>query len=855
MNIVKKLTLRHLRENMGRTVVTVLGIIVSVAMITAVFVSAASFLNFDGEVSLLSYGDAQVTYEDVSQEQLKALKEDDRIAEVGSIIVAEDVNSFRLNDRVSDRTGTGNIYSGDVENLAQMLSSFEGKLPQDDTEIAVERNLIKKNKLDWKIGDTVEIPVGVRTDSEGNLCGMVYGWLSGEKFVENEIWEVKITAIMDVNPSTRAYDIVRGLSEEEASGTVDAMVTLKEEELNHKAIRTIRQITEDYGLGEYRLNEGYLDSILSFTEENSVAIAMLRMVAVILALIIVASVMLIYNTFGMSLAERVRYLGMLASVGATKKQKRGSVYFEGFILGLIGIPVGILSGIVGIYITLKLVGQKLVSTGMIMGVSDSGMGMKTVVPVWAIVGIVLFSMMTLFISAFLPARKASKVTPIAALRQTNEIKVKGRSLRTPRYVKWMFGYEGELAHKSLKRNGRKSRMITISITLSVVLFLSVNYFTTMFTQANASAYDMPYQITVGSEYKDKDALEEEMKKIEEIDLIYGVNNIYYPYDKKHADGEFHTEIMSEEYLTSTYKNLFSEEMNLYVNIVEDEHFRQMCGANGIEFDQFFGDSLKAVLMNNVSHRNGGAKVFEEKILGQKVGSKDETYVSAFEIAGLVEYDDTSYLCKLNPKNCVSLYVPESTFYRLYYKDDAGTEDVLYTFGIETEKHAKVIEEIYEILDEGGYSDAYASDLVDMLQSMNTIIFVLGVFTYGFIVLITLITIANIINTISTGILLRKKEFAMLKSVGMTPAGFRKMICLESLLYGFKALIFGLPISAGLSYLMNKQIGSGVIPFEINWGLYLLVVAVVFLVIGLTMFYAVAKAQRNSIVETLKEEIN
>lgn len=164
----------------------------------------------------------------------------------------------------------------------------------------------------------------------------------------------------------------------------------------------------------------------------------LPLVAIILVIIIIASVVLIYNSFGMSLSERVRYLGMLASVGATKQQKKMSVYYEGFILGIIGIPVGIGAGILGIGITLKAVGGKIIETGMLNGVDSTNMDMNVVVPLWAIAGIILFSVLTIFISSVVPSRKASAVTPIDAIRQCKEITVKAKgSNRLKSFAKFL----------------------------------------------------------------------------------------------------------------------------------------------------------------------------------------------------------------------------------------------------------------------------------------------------------------------------------------------------------------------------------------------------------------------------------
>lgn len=159
------------------------------------------------------------------------------------------------------------------------------------------------------------------------------------------------------------------------------------------------------------------------------------------------------------------------------------------------------------------------------------------------------------------------------------------------------------------------------------------------------------------------------------------------------------------------------------------------------------------------------------------------------------------------------------------------------------------------MDENNYGPYMVSDYMENMQTMNTLTFVMQVFIYGFIVLITLIKTENIINTISTGIAMRKKEFAMLKSVGVTSKGFRKIISLESALYSLKALPISLLLSIGISYSMNLSVGQSAIPFEINIPLYIGVILVVYAIIGAIMLYAVSKLKDDSIVETLKEEIN
>lgn len=854
MNIVNKLTLRHLKENKSRTVITTLGICVSVAMITAVFVAMASFLNLFGDVTIIGCGDYHARFYDITQEQLSSLENDSRIKETGIYITPEN-SSILLKDRKTDRLGTCEILIGDEVFLSQMLTSeCDGALPKNENEVAIEQSLLDKNGLDLKIGDKITFAQGIRYIKENGQDVSVAGdyYYPDEKFLADNFKEYTITAILHDNPATRFTPVFRGMSEEEKAGVVSASIQLSE--LNYKSLDTVKQIIKDYKISDYEINTDYLETVLAIDEDSVLAVSLIPMAAIILVIIMIASVVLIYNAFGMSLSERVRYLGMLASVGATRKQKKMSVYYEGIVLGCIGIPVGIVAGIIGIGITLKAVGNKIISTGMILGVSDSNMEMKTVVPIWAIIGIILISILTIFISCFVPSRKASKITPIDAIRQSNEVKIKAKRLKSPKIIRKIFGYEGELAYKNLKRNGRKSRVITGSIALSIILFLSCNYFCSMLTQANSLDMDVPYQVQAMVAYSDREKFEEDIKNIGGIDNYYSVNNKYVYCGGNNEIIEKNFE--NKEYLTPSYKNLFSSSIGLFIHAIDDSDFNEICKDNGIDYTQFYGKDVKCLILNDITHKGTGEKVFNDKIIGQHIISKENEYGESFdyEIGGLVNFDKDNYAFRLSMKNNLAGYIPLSQ-YAKDYTAQGGTDDINLLIGIETEKHAEVKEELTNLFEEKGYLNTYVSDYSEIMQMMNTLVFVIEVFVYGFISLITLITIANIINTISTNIQLRKKEFAMLKSVGTTPKGFRKMISLESVFYGLRAVIFGIPISVIISIVLNKTMSTTAIPFIFDWKMYLIVIAVVFAIISITMLFSVSKLKDDSIVETLKEEIN
>lgn len=858
MNIANKLTYRHLKENKGRTVVTTLGICVSVAMITAVFVAMASFLNLFGEIGKISSGNWDAYYYHLSQSQIEQVEKDSRISKVGLKYGSEN-KSFQIKNPTSYKRGTAEMIIGDKSYFEMVLTgNFDGKVPANENEVAVEKDFLDKNGMkDAKVGDKIVLTQGQRQLDDGSyVTGSNFN--KDEKFVPSgDEKEYTITAILHTNPATKYSSVWRGISEDEIkSGDICAYITLAKQ--NSSAYSTIEDIKNDYKIDVYQANEDVLASYLS-GRQGDFLVTMLPIVLVVLILIVIASVMLIYNAFGMSLSERVRYLGMLASVGATKSQKRKSVYFEGAILGAIGIPVGILAGILGISITLKLVGNKIISTGMIAGVNDSNMQMKTVVPAWAIIGIILVSIFTIFISAFIPARKASKITPIDAIRQRQEIKVKPKKLKAPKYIKKIFGYEGELAYKNLKRNGKKSRLITVSIALSIVLFISCNYFCGMFIQASGYEKNIPYQISTVISLEHKKDLEDALDKMQNVDKYYvDMVNSNYSLGKKGNLKD--TDIKNLSHYNSSYVKLFENgSVTMVIHYIDDSEFNKLCQNNDIDYNSFYGKNIKCLLLNNLTHKQDTSKVFNNSIIGQHIAERDEFVNEGdepldFEVGGLVKYDKNSLPCSFVPANVVGVFVPYSQYVNVIEK---GLEpnDVRLAMCIETDEHKEVAENLTTLLNENDFGGSYVSDNVDTLETMNTVIFIIQVFVYGFITLISLITIANIINTISANIALRRKEFAMLKSVGTTPKGFSKMVSLESVFYALKAVIFGVPISVLISVVLNKMLGESSIPYHFDIKLYLSVIIVVFVLILITMIYSVRKLKSDNIIEALKEDIS
>ena len=846
MNIINKLTLRHLKDNKKRTVVTIIGIIISVAMITATCVSVTSLIHVFAQSEAYTGGNWHIELENADAGQIEKLEQNEDLQYVGVCKTLELGNqaAVRVDSGKKASVSVGDILAGNRDYFSAMFTaSYQGKLPANENEMVVTREFLDKNGLSWQIGDTVRVELGRRVvkDTTGALQQITGSYAVGETFESGGPASYTLVGIAEKSnfPSGSAV-LFRGLSEAEQSG---GEVYLTAKTLDRGTLDILKNALTKAGIApDYNLHVELFRYNYIVLESDATMVTLLSFSSVIMIIIMIASVMLIYNAFGISVSERARYLGMLASVGATKAQKRRSVYFEGAVLGAFGIPLGFLAGIGGMAVTFRLLEPVFAKSGL----NYENTNFTLSFPWWIIPVIALLSIITIAISAYIPARRASRTTPIDALRQNTDVRVKAKKLRSPILVRKIFGYEGELAYKNMKRNGRKSRVITVSLALSIVLFLSVYSFCDMFSEATRLSTDNPYQVYAYVNTQDKDRFQKEAEALGYFDKMYSVNYVYGTGLTTATDN-----------FVNGYDRMFSKDEGgfvLYLCYVDDADFNAMCEENGINPQPFYkGDSM--VVMNSLEHTSNAAKIFSGSVIGTKLSSTRDVNdpVTELTVGALVPYRSTSYVYNLAAPVYVMAFAPVSAAEKTGFDVFGG----IYTFGFETTTHEALTESLQDLLETGNYADSGVFDMVSSIEMMNSTTLIMQVFLYGFITLMALISVANIFNTVSTSIDLRRKEFAMLKSVGVTPKGFNRMLRFESLFYGLKALIFGLPLGLLCSYFMQRILvaGSFDIAFYPDWRVYLGVTLAVFLIVGMSMWYATSKVKKDTIVETLKTEIN
>lgn len=828
MNIINKLTIRHIKTHMKRTVLTVMAIIVSIAMVTAVFVGAMSFINYFKEVTIAVDGNQHVRFY-VSEggekysEVADKLKEDKQIETFGFSNMWAGVGS---DEGFSDSMMI-NACSKELYDLRNVVVS-EGRYPEKTGEIVLTRKRIDTDFKGLKLGDKISLNLTFRDGQP------------------KEKYEFKLVGIIDTPVSqtddTSAFIL---LNEDTAKNAQWYEVYARYKHINRNIYTNIEQTAKTLGLSEEQY--GINSELLTYSgypsgSDGDLIITVSVFAGILLVIIAVVSIFMIYDSFAVSYKERAKYLGILASVGATKAQKRKSIYFEAFILGLFGIPLGILSGIGGMAVTFAAIQNALKQT---LAVAYDG-ALKVHVNLLVIVGIIIVGSITLFLSAYIPARKASKDTPIEAIRQADATKVsKGKKLKVSKLTSKLYGFPGVMAVKNYKRNNKRSRNIVFTLFLSIVVFLAATNFSTLFTAMMKMELKVTPDVVVDVKYENyldakkvSDSIEGTTSRFDTLRDQCNVDKKYFKDTPQILGVIFLDNATLDDYakqLGIKASDLHKENeiggilFNQAYNIVENKRVR-------IEpFKNLKGESITGNFFVGDTEERSETKDVELKVVGQTTEPYSNEYL------GLNETFFPMYLMSIDYIDDVLSFNGEIVR-SLWTTISFNTEDA--------EGAAAIIN------DELSKKDIFVGiGLVSTsLASINNLLTIVKVFAYGFIALITLIAIMNIINTISNSMNERRREFAMIRSVGMTPSEFKKMIYLESARYGGMAVAFGIPVSIVIHLVEYLALASSFdVGFRFNIVPYIVAIVAVFAVIFIALMYSYRQIKEDNIIETLRHE--
>jgi len=861
MNIMNKLTVRNLKENKRRTLVTIIGVIISVSMLTAVATLGVSFMDLFKRQSMAKDGEWHVQYQIDNSEQLEGIKKDSNTKKLS---LSRELGYAKWNESQNISKPYMYFKQYNENGFKQFpITIKEGTFPSKENELLISEEMITDSEKEYKIGDEIQVDIGERIFSSGGDIkvlkqrDILHTNEKGKNVeqIRNATKETfKIVGIME-RPDWESlwapgFTAISYLDESIINSVDHVTVSVALNKVNRSIYSDSKKLAEQLNIDVITYNTELL-RYYGVTNNDNLTKTMYSLVGIIMFIIIVGSVALIYNAFAISVSERARHLGMLSSVGATKKQKRNSVFFEGVIIGIISIPLGIIAGIGGIGITFVFINN------YITDIFNTTQSLKVVVTPISVLISCLISILTIFISTYLPARKASKITAIDAIRQTHDIKIKGNKIKTNPLVRKLFGLEAEFGLKNLKRNRRRYQTTVFSLIVSIVLFLTVAFFTTNLKKSvDLSQEDQNFDISISA---GTNVTKEELLTFTEVPSITE-SNLIHQYS---MSAYFSTDKVSnynQELISADSSELVQGKYGYSVNImaVSEERFRGYAKEARIDSKDYLDPNQpKGIVLGNISYYDEMAKKFvEEKVLNAEVGDSIDLYqyneeteaeelFKSIEIGAFTNQD----MLGLNPDQfrTVTVVMSDKVVDTLF--KDENIEGDLYLY-LNSDDPIQAQKEI----DELKISNIYVYNLMQERQEAEQTILLISIFTYGFIILISLISVANIFNTISTSISLRKREFAMLRSVGMTPKGFNKMINFESIFYGMKALFYGLPISIIVMITIYKSFNNTFdYGFQIPWGSIIFVVVAIFLIVGAAMLYSTSKIRKENIIDGLKQE--
>lgn len=925
MNVLKKLTLKDLKLNIKRTVATIVGIMLSTALVTSVVTMYTSGLSSFEQNQRNTKGNFHLALYNVSNEQINEIKNN---REIEQIYFDEQLGYAKLDGIKNADKPYVCIKAMNKESMQNLTVHItEGRLPENENEIVIPTHLKTNGRVDLKVGESITLNVGARVYNDLVLDqndplqqSDIYNDLqsedekarenaqkalseakeneeaeklleSPEKIINTEEKTYKIVGIIErpsvyVEPFTApGYTFItytnlnlNGILENsknesnESKYKINLYAHFNEKhiskiykniagvlnvspELYEKSNKENEKLTQEEQeklsdelsqseFKEINLNEGLINSLVNPLKKASNYKMIIYVAIIICIVIMLASIYCIKNSFDISITEKTKQYGILRSVGATKKQIRKNVFYEATILGIFGIPLGIIFGILATFILLK------VSNYYIESFTDQSIDLKLATSFAGIIISAILGIITVYFSAFRSAKKATKVSPIDSIRNNNDVKISSKEVKSPKYIKKFWGIGGEISYKNLKRNKKKYHTTTVSLVVSIILFIaSVGFSNIMYEQANYELTLSDYNLSLFTSVEPNNTAKfnkfvntTKLDNIEDYSIRRGVG-LYFKNAK-----------LNQEFVDFSNMYVSSETMQ-YISIITvgNEQYQKYLKKLGLNYDDM---KNKAILMDYIrtGHQNENEMKIQYKTLHQynyKVGD---------EISGTIYESSESYKTEIGYITDVRpfgfdgsmeeaiLIVSDEEYNKIPRGNKAEALNIYY----KSNNANKLQDDIDKMLQ--GEENYGTKNTEEIAKKQRSIVTFVNIFLYGFIVVISLIGITNIFNTITANMELRMPEFAMLKSVGMTKNEFNKMIRLESIFMGTKSLLIGIPIGIIINYLMYFIMADeSNIHFRFPFIPILASICIVFILIFAIMRYSISKVNKQNIIETIRNE--
>lgn len=793
MNILKQLMFKHTVMNKKRTIVMIVGIVLSISLIIMILSLTVSFKSSIIDYLERTEGNYHYMFRNVPSGDINKF---DRNVAIDSYFITRERN-IGIKILEIDKQG--------LNNLPIVIS--EGRMISDYSEILISKYLRDSNS-GYQIGNIINgyLIVGVMEWNDEEIDGITL--LNQVDRNEKVDLYVKYTEYGLKNRYFVTSNIL-GIDNKIYSETRGGVLTNSSNSL---------ELEKEMALAKYSV---YVNQELVDFSSNSFHPVIMKVIyviaGIILLIIIITSIYCIRNGFEISLSERIKEYGMLISIGMTFKQLRKSVLLEAGLIFLIGMPLGIGLGI-GSNFIFSLIVNKLV-------VNDMGFYLKWRVSGVAILIGIILSMITMYFSV----RKSMKIiinsnliNAIKGNNYDNSVRVK-----TPYLITRFFGLSGDIAYKNIFRVKGKYTVIITSVVIWVFSFVTLSSFDAFISSKLESVYkDNDYNLIVNL---NSDGVYNEMitDKIVNIPLIreYAVikqgnfaikNPRFSEYSRSYYGDNYDVYGLTVESLSLEEYMRYTKKLGIKGNTEDKAILVDKKGT----FDYKKGDVIKGDSFN-------------------EYGSSE----LSIEIAMVSNIDPLGVKASYND---VKLVVSEKSIDRY----NPGDDIVLY---IKTDKSEMVYEKIELLVKK--HEGVYVENKDREYRTSKILIRLIRIFLYGIMIMISVVGLTNIFNTVSTSISLRMREYAIFKSIGMDSKQFNKMVRLESLFYLGYSLILGIFLGICLSYfayfVLTRRVEevSYVFPYKGIIYSVLIVSGLIFMI----MRYSLRMIDKNSLMSVIRQD--
>ena len=849
MKILNELTIKNLKLNRKRTIVTIIGIILSTALMVGIGLLFSTFQDYMIEEVKNYSGSYHALYSGISSQSLEKLENDDEVT-----YFYEKTVGFSSIDTENEYKPY--LYIVEVnKSYFDELKLLEGRFPENDSELVISSHISSNGGVNYVVGDTISLDYGYR-EFDGEKIYINDAFIEGESLVVTDSRDYTIVGIVDRSNyedySASGYSVFT--LNEKAEGDINLYTVFNKKS---RIIKQAQDLAREINYDENSIV--YNSALLTLYGESgysNIKSSMVGMLVIMLCLVSIGCIIVIYNSFAISVMERKKEFGLLSSVGTTRKQLSHMVFFEALIVGAVGIVLGIVGAYIGIGVVVAIINNLI---GDILEYK-----LRLVTNFTFIIVPVIFMILVIFISSIIPSRRASKVSPIEAIRQNDDIKINKKAIKTGKLVNKLFGIEGEIALKNIKRNKKKYRVTIISLFISIVLFISFSSYMdyTLNTAGNVIG-QYPYDITINY-FEESDIVKQKINEIvnsSDVDdyVKYGVAVV--PIKRTVNYTKEYKEYAKNRFMDS-YDELFEEDKYDYISfvILDDDSYDAYKKEIGLSED-------KVILFNNYK----GVTYSNDKRINYDIPVIDDENVtlSICDVPssndGVINEDVDNY-CRKNVNN---VFITEKSHYlmpelasydsykivvneRIFNTIVKNGNIQIYTVNIVSDNYSS-IDKLGEELNK--QENVYYTNIKEDTKMERNLILTIKILMYGFIALVTLIGITSVFNTISTSMALRKKEFAILRSIGLTRSGFNRILFFESLFFGLKSLLYALPVSFGVIILIHLSLSSMMSSggIMIPWSSVIFAIIMVFVIVLLTMLYSSNKIKKHNILEQIREE--